>query len=74
MRLTTLTLAGAMALVAAAPFVPTLAQTAITAADTKFVTQQPANEWLARVFLGQAVHNTTGEIVGWPAPRSGAMF
>jgi sporulation protein YlmC with PRC-barrel domain len=53
-----------MALVAAAPFGSTLAQTAITTADTKFVTQQPANEWLVRVFLGQAVHNAAGETVG----------
>jgi sporulation protein YlmC with PRC-barrel domain len=65
MKLTTLTLAGAMALAAAAPFGQTLAQTAVTAAAaTKFVTQQPVSEWLARVFLGEAVHNTAGETVG----------
>ena len=29
-----------------------------------FVTQQPQNEWLARVFMGQDVHNLTGERVG----------
>ena len=29
-----------------------------------FVTQQPANEWLARVFIGQAVHNAAGETIG----------
>lgn len=29
-----------------------------------FVTQQPQNEWLARVFLGQDVHNLKGERVG----------
>jgi sporulation protein YlmC with PRC-barrel domain len=29
-----------------------------------FVTQQAANEWLARVFIGQAVHNAAGETVG----------
>jgi sporulation protein YlmC with PRC-barrel domain len=29
-----------------------------------FVRQQPANEWLARVFIGQAVHNAAGETVG----------
>lgn len=30
----------------------------------QFITQQPANEWLARVFLGALVQNTTGENVG----------
>jgi sporulation protein YlmC with PRC-barrel domain len=65
MKLTNLALAGAMALAAAAPFGQALAQTATApAAATKFVTQQPVNEWLARVFLGQAVHNTAGETVG----------
>lgn len=65
MKLTTLTLAGAMTLAGAAAFGPALAQTAVTAAaGSKFVTQQPTNEWLARVFLGQAVQNTTGETVG----------
>lgn len=65
MRLTTLTLAGAMALVAAAPLGQALAQKADLATTApKFVTQQPVNEWLARVFLGQAVQNTAGETVG----------
>ena len=35
-----------------------------SSATTKFVTQQPTNEWLARVFIGQAVHNASGETVG----------
>lgn len=35
-----------------------------TSADMAFVTHQPANEWLARVFLGAAVQNTSGETVG----------
>ena len=35
-----------------------------SAAATKFVTQQPDNEWLARVFIGQAVHNAAGETIG----------
>jgi sporulation protein YlmC with PRC-barrel domain len=65
MKLTTLALTGAMALTAAAPFDLALAQTAVApAAATQFVTQQPVNEWLVRVFLGQAVRNTTGETVG----------
>ncbi len=64
MRLKTLTLAGAMALAAASPFGQALAQTGTSVVATKFVTQQPDNEWLARVFIGQAVHNTAGEIVG----------
>jgi len=29
-----------------------------------FVTQQPANEWSARVFLGETVQNTAGETLG----------
>lgn len=65
MKLRTLVLAGAMALAAAAPFGQGLAQTAgAPAAATKFITQQPDNEWLARVFFGQPVHNAAGETVG----------
>jgi sporulation protein YlmC with PRC-barrel domain len=65
MRLTILTLAGAMALVAAAPLGQALAQTAVLATTAPtFVAQQPVDEWLARVFLGQAVQNTSGETVG----------
>jgi sporulation protein YlmC with PRC-barrel domain len=65
MKFRTLTLAGALAMAAAAPFGQVLAQTpGASSAPTKFVTEQPANEWLARVFIGQAVHNTTGETVG----------
>lgn len=60
MKLQTLTLAGALALAATSPFGQALAQ----AAATNFITQQPASQWLARVFIGQAVHNATGEIVG----------
>jgi sporulation protein YlmC with PRC-barrel domain len=62
MKLTTLTLAGAMALVAVAPFGQASAQTAVGAPT--FIIQQPSDEWLARVFLGQPVQNTTGETVG----------
>ena len=31
---------------------------------TQFVTEQPTGEWLARVFLGAAVQNASGETVG----------
>lgn len=65
MKLTILTIAGAMAFAGVAPLDQALAQTAGTsAAATKFITQQPDNEWLARVFIGQAVHNAAGETVG----------
>jgi sporulation protein YlmC with PRC-barrel domain len=65
MRLTTITLAGAMVLVASAPLGQAFSQTAVLATTApKFVTQQPANEWLARVFLGEGVQNTAGETVG----------
>lgn len=58
-------LAAALVLAAAPVSGQALAQaTATPAAAVPFVTQQPANEWLARVLIGQAVHNTTGEIVG----------
>jgi sporulation protein YlmC with PRC-barrel domain len=65
MKLQILTLAGALALAAAPPFGQALAQTADTSGATvSFVSQQAANEWLARVFIGQAVHNAAGETVG----------
>jgi sporulation protein YlmC with PRC-barrel domain len=58
-------LAGALALAAAPLAGQVLAQTKATpGATVRFVTEQPANEWLARIFIGQAVHNTTGETVG----------
>lgn len=58
-------LAGALAL-AAAPFsCQAVAQTAATSGATvPFVTQQLSNEWLAGVFIGQAVRNAAGETVG----------
>jgi hypothetical protein len=65
MKLQILTLAGAMTLAAAAPFGQALAQTAaMPIMATKFITQQPDSEWLARVFIGQGVHNAAGETVG----------
>jgi len=65
MRRQIMKLAGAAALAAAPLTFQALAQTASSpSAATSFITQQQANEWLARVFIGQAVHNTAGEIVG----------
>src|SRR6476660_3323760 len=65
MKLQILTLAGALALAAAPTFGQASAQTADTSGATvSFVTQQAANEWLARVLIGQAVHNAAGEIIG----------
>jgi sporulation protein YlmC with PRC-barrel domain len=65
MKLQILTLAGALALATAPPFGQALAQKAGSAGPaTSFVAEQPANEWLARVFIGQAVHNAGGETVG----------
>ena len=60
-----LTLAVALALAAAPPIGQASAQTAGTSGATvPFVTQQPTDEWLARVFIGQAVYNATGETIG----------
>jgi hypothetical protein len=65
MRRKFMKLAGVLVL-AAVPFSgPALAQAAGTAGTSvPFVTEQPTNEWLARVFLGQAVHNDAGEVIG----------
>lgn len=58
-------LAGALILATAPISGQALAQMIETAGATvPFVIQQPANEWLASGFIRQAVHNTTGEIVG----------
>jgi len=44
---------------------PGLAQTTGTpGTSTGFITQQPANEWLASLFVGQSVTNPAGETVG----------
>ncbi len=40
------------------------AQTPAPAAIGSFVTQQPANEWLAHVFLRSSVQNAAGEPIG----------
>ena len=65
MRLQIMKLAGALALAAAPVSGQALAQAAATrVATVPFVTQQPTNEWLARVFIGQAIHNATGKTIG----------
>ena len=65
MRRQLMRLAGALALAAAPLTGQALAQaTGPSGATMPFVAQQPADEWLARVFIGQAVHNTAGEAIG----------
>lgn len=65
MKLQILTLAGALALAAAPPFDQASAQTAGTSGTAaSFVILQPDSEWLARVFIGQPVHNAAGETIG----------
>jgi sporulation protein YlmC with PRC-barrel domain len=60
-----MTLAGALALATTSLAGQALAQApGSPGATLQFVTQQPANEWLARVFIGQAVHNVAGEAIG----------
>jgi hypothetical protein len=58
-------LAGVLALAAAPLTGPALAQTGGSSGATMpFVAQQPADEWLARVFIGRAVYNVAGEAIG----------
>lgn len=64
MKLTSLALAGAMSFTAAGSLGQASAQTAGSGVSAEFVTQQPTNEWLARVFIGQKVHNVAGETIG----------
>ena len=66
MRRQMMSLAAAVAF-AAAPFAgQALAQApaAPPAAPVPFIAQQPADEWLARVFLGESIHNSAGETIG----------
>jgi hypothetical protein len=59
-----MTLAGALA-IGAAPFASmAIAQTAKPANALQFVTEQPSSEWLAHVFFGAKVQNTSGEVIG----------
>ena len=65
MRQQIIGLAGVLAL----GFIPGSAQAldaaaATSAATMQFVSQQPANEWRARLFIDQPVHNTADETVG----------
>ena len=65
MRCHIIRLAGVLAFAAIPVSSQALAQAgAVSSTTVPFVTQQPQNEWLARVFLGQDVHNLTGERVG----------
>ena len=65
MRHQIIRMAGVLALAATPVSMQALAQAAPASATTvPFVTQQPQNEWLARVFLGQDVHNVAGERIG----------
>lgn len=65
MRRQIMKLAGALALAAVPLSGHALAQSVgPAAATTAFVTQQPADEWLAGVFIGDAVHNAAGETIG----------
>jgi sporulation protein YlmC with PRC-barrel domain len=58
-------LAGILALAAAPLTGPALAQAGGSSGPIMpFVAQQPADEWLARVFIGQAVYNAAGETIG----------
>ena len=41
--------------------------TTASSGKATFVTKQPANEWSARVFLGETVQNTAGETLGKPS-------
>jgi sporulation protein YlmC with PRC-barrel domain len=65
MRLVIMKLAGALALAAGPLAGQALAQASGSSGATEpLVTQQLANEWLARVFIGQPVHNAAGETIG----------
>jgi hypothetical protein len=56
---------GAVALAALPLSLGVSAQTTVTTPTTvQFVTEQPANEWLAHVFVGASVQNSAGETIG----------
>jgi hypothetical protein len=57
-------LAGVSALTASSFFTQVSAQAAQPVAAMQYVTEQPASEWRARVFLGAAVQNALSETVG----------
>jgi len=65
MRRQIINLAGAMALATVSLSSPAFAQAVVKpGSPVSFVTQQPVNEWLAGIFVGQAVQSSTGETVG----------
>lgn len=65
MKRSIMALVGTVALAAVPVSSLAWAQATITPVGAvPFVTQQPANEWLARVFMGAKVQNTSGEAVG----------
>jgi hypothetical protein len=57
-------LAGTSALLASGLYTQVLAEEAKTTAPIQFVTEQPANEWLARLYIDAPVQNSSGERVG----------
>ena len=59
-----MTLAGAFALATSPLSSQAFAQASKPVAAMQFVTEQGASEWLAGMFIGQAVQNTAGETVG----------
>ena len=64
MKSNLITCARAAALMALSMTLPAVAQTNMPTTTTQFIMAQPPGEWLARVFLGASVQNTTGERVG----------
>ena len=66
MKYHVMSLAGALALASVSALGTASGQTTIVpqTAPVQFITQQPANEWLAGVFIGAKVQNAAGEAVG----------
>ncbi len=64
MKSTTMFVAGTLALMVLPLSLQVQAQVPKPAAAVQFVTEQPASEWLARVFLGADVQNGSGERIG----------
>ncbi len=56
--------AGSLALLALPLSLQVMAQAPKPVAAIQFITEQPASEWLARVFLGADVQNVAGEKIG----------
>lgn len=62
MKRQVLTLAGALGLAAVGFTGYVLAE--VTEPPVTFVMQQPADEWMVKSFLGQSVHDASGQVVG----------